>query len=458
MANCSSDVSNMHDEFFELLWDNGPVVMQGPSKNSFHTDGNNVCRVQDKDSKVSIYPPVKQTDEVNPWNYPMEDSIGNVNCSEYLFDYSGVDLNSTTDSQMNDAKRRWSNPTIREEQGGKNQPFLSYVASTKSRIADTGMGSSNVSSPFALGKAKLQNVDKMESNEKATRNLMESLLNESSIALCQKDTSVKNNQCTTGNCSRSPNQIQSSSFAASVALECHGTDKVQEAVVASSVNLGSSSEPASNNHRQREKRKRREIEESGYLSEDVEDELVRLKKPSTLQRRSTKRNRAAEVHNLSERRRRDRINEKMRALQELIPNCNKTCKASMLDEAIEYLKTLQMQVQIMSIGGGGLCMHPMMMQHIRVPTMAHFSPMGMGVGFGYGSPFVPIYGPRFPCSSIPGMLKPGQGFPMSMVHGQPVNFLSGTITTPPIPSVSSKEQKQQTSSLEKIQKPNAGDY
>lgn len=36
----------------------------------------------------------------------------------------------------------------------------------------------------------------------------------------------------------------------------------------------------------------------------------------------------------------------MRALQELIPHCNKTDKASMLDEAIEYLKSLQLQVQV----------------------------------------------------------------------------------------------------------------
>ncbi|KAL6499563.1 hypothetical protein OROGR_027473 [Orobanche gracilis] len=47
-------------------------------------------------------------------------------------------------------------------------------------------------------------------------------------------------------------------------------------------------------------------------------------------------------------RRRDRshrINEKMRELQELIPRSNKPDNASMLGEAIEYLKSLQMQVQ-----------------------------------------------------------------------------------------------------------------
>ncbi|XP_022132497.1 transcription factor SPATULA-like [Momordica charantia] len=75
-------------------------------------------------------------------------------------------------------------------------------------------------------------------------------------------------------------------------------------------------------------------------------------------RSSSKRSRAAEVHNLSEKRRRSRINEKMKALQNLIPNSNKTDKASMLDEAIEYLKQLQLQVQMLSMRHG-LSLHPM---------------------------------------------------------------------------------------------------
>ncbi|GJZ43356.1 transcription factor PIF1-like protein [Tanacetum coccineum] len=65
---------------------------------------------------------------------------------------------------------------------------------------------------------------------------------------------------------------------------------------------------------------------------DVEFDYAEAKKPSHGST-STKRSRAAKVHNLSERRRRDRINEKMKALQELIPRCNKSDKASMLDEA-----------------------------------------------------------------------------------------------------------------------------
>ncbi|KAL8145194.1 uncharacterized protein LOC141706852 [Apium graveolens] len=69
-------------------------------------------------------------------------------------------------------------------------------------------------------------------------------------------------------------------------------------------------------------------------------------------RSSSKRTRAAEIHNLSEKRRRSRINEKLKALQNLIPNSNKTDKASMLDEAIEYLKQLQLQVQMLTMRNG----------------------------------------------------------------------------------------------------------
>ncbi|KAL4190747.1 hypothetical protein AMTRI_Chr07g26310 [Amborella trichopoda] len=122
------------------------------------------------------------------------------------------------------------------------------------------------------------------------------------------------------------------------------------------------------------KRKGREGDEAECQSEDVES--FDGKKAS--QRSATaRRTRAAEVHNLSERRRRDRINERMRALQELIPHCNKSDKASMLDEAIEYLKTLQLQVQMMSMG---CAMPPMMLPGIQ----QYVTPMGMGMGVGMG--------------------------------------------------------------------------
>ncbi|XVF14451.1 hypothetical protein REPUB_Repub09cG0061300 [Reevesia pubescens] len=120
------------------------------------------------------------------------------------------------------------------------------------------------------------------------------------------------------------------------------------------------------------KRKSRDGEDYECQSEAAELQAAAGNK-ATQRSGSSRRSRASAVHNLSERRRRDRINEKMRALQELIPHCNKTDKASMLDEAIEYLKSLQLQLQVMWMGSG---MAPMMF-----PGIQHYmSRMGMGMG------------------------------------------------------------------------------
>uniref|UniRef100_A0A5B6Z9K0 Putative transcription factor PIF1-like n=1 Tax=Davidia involucrata TaxID=16924 RepID=A0A5B6Z9K0_DAVIN len=158
------------------------------------------------------------------------------------------------------------------------------------------------------------------------------------------------------------------------------------------------------------KRKGREPDDTECHSEDVEFESPDAKKQvrgST----STKRSRAAEVHNLSERRRRDRINEKMRALQELIPRCNKSDKASMLDEAIEYLKSLQLQVQMMSMG---CSMFPMMFPGIQ----QYMPPMGMGMEMGMSRPMMPfpsvLAGSALPTPAAAAHLGPR--FPMPAFH------------------------------------------
>ncbi|XP_017226281.1 transcription factor PIF3 isoform X2 [Daucus carota subsp. sativus] len=198
-------------------------------------------------------------------------------------------------------------------------------------------------------------------------------------------------------------------------------EKAGEPVGASSsVCSGNSVEKTSNDRRTNAKRKKcRDAEESEGQSEDVEEESAGVKKAAPVRGGSgSKRSRAAEVHNLSERRRRDRINEKMRALQELIPNCNKVDKASMLDEAIEYLKTLQLQVQIMSMGAG-MYMPPMMlptgMQQFHAAHLPHFSPMGvgmgMGMGMGFGMNMLDMNGGPRGCSMIPMSTMQGAHFP-----------------------------------------------
>nr|CBY05403.1 ALCATRAZ-like protein [Lepidium appelianum] len=100
---------------------------------------------------------------------------------------------------------------------------------------------------------------------------------------------------------------------------------------------------------------------SGYAVADTghqDKNAFENKRNGGRQRNSLKRNIDAQFHNLSEKRRRSKINEKMKALQKLIPNSNKTDKASMLDEAIEYMKQLQLQVQTLAVMNG-LGLNPM---------------------------------------------------------------------------------------------------
>ncbi|KAJ1691435.1 hypothetical protein LUZ63_015590 [Rhynchospora breviuscula] len=63
-----------------------------------------------------------------------------------------------------------------------------------------------------------------------------------------------------------------------------------------------------------------------------------------------RRGQATDSHSLAERVRRERISERMRYLQELVPGCNKvTGKAGMLDEIINYVQSLQRQVEFLSM-------------------------------------------------------------------------------------------------------------
>ncbi|KAJ9681619.1 hypothetical protein PVL29_017833 [Vitis rotundifolia] len=273
----------------------------------------------------------------------------------------------------------------------------SGFSSTKTQKQDPGqtrnnsglMNFSHFSRPAALVKANLQNIgaiagpsssskDRIGSKDKqpasSSRNPAESRHVDSSCGL-QKDVDSHSEPvmvpasvdlkpvvaktmeeplpaeqspviCQEGACKneKSSNQVLGARTAKGIP---DGEKTIEPAVACSSVCSGNSVERASNDPKHNLKRKCRDTEESECPSEDVEEESVGVRKSAPAKGGTgSKRSRAAEVHNLSERRRRDRINEKMRALQELIPNCNKVDKASMLDEAIEYLKTLQLQVQV----------------------------------------------------------------------------------------------------------------
>ncbi|BBH06704.1 basic helix-loop-helix DNA-binding superfamily protein [Prunus dulcis] len=78
--------------------------------------------------------------------------------------------------------------------------------------------------------------------------------------------------------------------------------------------------------------------------------------PAIRPRVRARRGQATDPHSIAERLRRERIAERMKALQELVPSCNKTDRAAMLDEIVDYVKFLRLQVKVLSmsrLGGAG---------------------------------------------------------------------------------------------------------
>ncbi|KAL9266939.1 Transcription factor PIF7-like protein [Drosera capensis] len=155
-------------------------------------------------------------------------------------------------------------------------------------------------------------------------------------------------------------------------------------------------------------------EDSGYGGSEEERET----KSEPGRSHSGRKGRAAATHNQSERRRRDRINQKMKALQKLVPNASKTDKASMLDEVIEYLKQLQAQVHMMSAGNVPVMMPLAMQQQLQ---MSLFTRMGMGVGLCMGMGMLDM-------SNLPRM--PPQELTSHLLHPSLTGTASTFVPTP----------------------------
>ncbi|KAK1419267.1 hypothetical protein QVD17_28431 [Tagetes erecta] len=402
----STDVSYMpNDEFVELVWDRGQVMMQGQSSKGKKTPVSSgfqfqTSKVQEKDGLLDVIGSNQDDDDDDddmvPWlNYPLDDY-----CSDLLPELSGVTVHEPPmHNGLNAIEKRVNKDStslngLDQSKGSRTTHLFSFSDPTvRSGVSDIGTSScrskpvnvvhkdpkvlnfSHFSRPAAMAMAKanvanhgVANVANREPRKEIGQPSMD-LVKVGSNPLASKP--LDEPHCA----DKSNNDVNRKE-----------TVKNNEPIGASSsVCSANSAERASNDLTKSSKRKSCDMEDFDSQSQDDEEESLRTK-TARASRNGTgsKRSRAAEVHNLSERRRRDRINEKMRALQELIPNCNKVDKASMLDEAIEYLKTLQLQVQIMSMGAG-LCMPQMMfstgMQHMHPP---HFSPMGIGMGMSYG--------------------------------------------------------------------------
>ncbi|XP_021755999.1 transcription factor bHLH49-like isoform X1 [Chenopodium quinoa] len=83
------------------------------------------------------------------------------------------------------------------------------------------------------------------------------------------------------------------------------------------------------------------VKQSSQASDSAKEEYIHVR---------ARRGQATNSHSLAERVRREKISERMKFLQDLVPGCSKvTGKAVMLDEIINYVQSLQRQVEFLSM-------------------------------------------------------------------------------------------------------------
>ncbi|TYH37893.1 hypothetical protein ES332_D12G072600v1 [Gossypium tomentosum] len=113
-------------------------------------------------------------------------------------------------------------------------------------------------------------------------------------------------------------------------------------------------------HKSKDKRIKSEVEGESEVKTKCSTQVSRnsskenskaceVQKPDYIHVRA-RRGQATDSHSLAERARREKISKKMKCLQDLVPGCNKvTGKAGMLDEIINYVQSLQRQVEFLSM-------------------------------------------------------------------------------------------------------------
>ncbi|WRX11169.1 Myc-type [Theobroma cacao] len=398
------------NELVELLWQNGQVVLhsqtqrkhvQGQKREQPTLRGGATCLTYGNSSHLI------NDDETTSWiQYPLEDSFEKEFCSNFFSELPSSDPLETDDSKPN-------------RQLDQHQPQFVKSSSASPALHNMTVNSQqlNVSSavpefrgnPMPPPKFQFDSAQLNKSSEGLSKvcnfspGAEHTGVNSSGGNLIQREVKECSGM-TVGSSYCGSNQVRndidfsrgsSNGFGttttglsagtskddapkAIVQNETGKTETIEPTVTSSSGGSGSSLDRTckqSTGVISSHKRKRRDGEDYECQSETAELQSAAGNKP-TQRSGSSRRSRAAEVHNLSERRRRDRINEKMRALQELIPHCNKTDKASMLDEAIEYMKSLQLQLQVFQVMWMGSGMAPMMF-----PGIQHYmSRMGIGMG------------------------------------------------------------------------------
>ncbi|KAL5977338.1 transcription factor [Asimina triloba] len=406
----------LDNELAELVWRNGTVVLSSQTQRKLIPNSNELKQVHRPDQPIKCNEPLGnlnnliQEDETASWlHYPLDESLEKDFCSEFFCEMPTVD-SIAADKLSKDAPlevEKYPKLSTAEDantfivsNSARSQPLVKqsnthnfvenamppprpYASSPVPQLPCSNGGRYVNFAHFSKPIKGDLGVLNGSFGEKGPGSVVNGELGESSMM------TIGSSHCGSNHVQNEPyfSHTSSSGMGAKEAgtlkddarkLCLHNergqTEMLEPTVTSSSGrsggSLGRMAKETFSNHSH--KRKGRDASESECLSEEAEYESAEANRPHQ-KSASSRRSRAAEVHNLSERRRRDRINEKMKALQELIPHCNKSDKASMLDEAIEYLKQLQLQVQIMWMNGG---MTPMMF-----PGMQHYiSRMGMGMG------------------------------------------------------------------------------
>ncbi|KAK2441528.1 transcription factor PIF4 [Trifolium repens] len=391
VTNQKKQTMGLDHELVELLWQNGQVVLhsQTNKKPLVNTNSNISRQVHKNLQSTTTVSNLIQADETVSWiqQYPLEDPLEQELCSNLLNELPPCDVESYN-SQTTDTK-----PPFVEEFSGIPMPaprFHHHVSDTLqrnndlcgtnkvvnfshfSRLPNVSLASSNGDAKFR-DKVTGNNLSQCDIRECSTMTVGSSYCGSNHVQQDPDVSRVSSNGVWTTTLS-AEQEIIKDDVHKTIPRHEKGKSEMLEPVVTSSSggsgsSLGKTCSLSTRSHGQ--KRKEIDVEDSVEQSEDTEFKPA-VRQKTSQRSGSARRNRAAEVHNLSERRRRDRINEKMKALQQLIPHSSKTDKASMLEEAIDYLKSLQLQLQVMWMGSG---MQPMMLSGYQ----QYMSQMSMGM-------------------------------------------------------------------------------
>ncbi|WCJ36332.1 basic helix-loop-helix (bHLH) DNA-binding superfamily protein [Euphorbia peplus] len=115
-------------------------------------------------------------------------------------------------------------------------------------------------------------------------------------------------------------------------------------------NASSSTSHPKDERKGRSKKQKSETKEEEDKKPKAKKKVAEQEPPSGYIHVRARRGQATDSHSLAERVRREKISERMKMLQRLVPGCDKvTGKALMLDEIINYVQSLQNQVEFLSM-------------------------------------------------------------------------------------------------------------